>query len=179
MQWRTHLVVGMNSLWLAGLSGKIDESFLALLPAAAIGSLLPDIDTDKGAKIHYAGGGVLGGFKGLFFGKYFHHRGLMHSLFVTVLFFFFCFVFFGQQHPLLPYIFAFSYLSHLVIDGFNTGVGYLYPFSLKRFALVPKMFRTPVKGAVDNLLFMVGVFGLALFFLSFASSFPMLSPGLR
>src|SRR5947209_4458834 len=139
MTWRTHVAVGTNAIWLAGLFGKADESILVLLPVAVIASLLPDIDAVT-AKIHFIGGGVLGIFRGSFYGKYFHHRGLMHSLFVTLIFFVILWIFFRNSIPLLPYVFALSYFSHSLIDGLNTGVGYLYPFKRKMYSLVPRFF---------------------------------------
>lgn len=176
MTWRTHVTIGVNALWLAGLTGKIDSGILVLLGASILGSLLPDIDATAGggAKIHYVGGGVLGGFQGLFFGKTFHHRGLMHSLFMVACMFLLALVglkIFSLKYDfdtsgslnLLPFVFALSYLSHTIIDGFNTNVGYLYPFSYKRFALLPRVLLTRVGGPMDLLLFFVGIFGLVLF----------------
>ena len=174
MTWKTHAAVGLNSIWLVGLLGKLDQSILILLPAAAIASLLPDIDATS-AKIHYIGGGALGIFQGLFRGKYFHHRGLMHSLTVTLVLFVVLLIFFKDSVPMLPYVFALSYFSHPIIDGLNTGVGYLYPFVYKRFGLIPKYFRTPVGGAMDNLLFFAGAFMILLFFLLFKDQLFQLS----
>lgn len=167
MTWRTHVAVGANAIWLTGFFGKADESILVLLPVAIIASLLPDIDATS-AKIHYAAGGVLGIFKGAFYGKYFHHRGLMHSLFITLLFFIILWLIFRHSYPLLPYIFALSYFSHTLIDGFNTKVGYIYPFVNKRFALLPKSLLGRVGASLDTLLMFVGLATLLLFLALFA-----------
>jgi membrane-bound metal-dependent hydrolase YbcI (DUF457 family) len=163
MTWRTHVAIGTNAIWLAGMFGQANQSMLVYLPVAVIASLLPDIDASS-AKIHYAAGGVLGVFKNSFHGKYFHHRGLMHSLPLTLLFFIILIIIFHSSYPLLPYIFSLSYLSHSIIDGLNTGVGFLYPFVLKRFALVPRSLRSPVGGFADTCLLFVGLAGLLLFF---------------
>ena len=170
------MAIGANTIWLAALTPKPEQSILVFLPVALLASLLPDIDaTGDGAKIHYIGGGILGGFRGLFGGRYFHHRGLMHSLFVSVIFLIILWAvnFFVLQnaYPLLPYVFFCSYLSHPVIDGLNTSVGYLYPFVRRRFALLPRGMLSPVKGFTDNLLFIFGMFGIFFFFLLFALSF--------
>src|SRR5437868_755006 len=53
MNWRTHIAVGTNAIWLMPYYGKLDNSILILLPVAALASLLPDIDATS-AKIHYA-----------------------------------------------------------------------------------------------------------------------------
>src|SRR6266481_1702189 len=167
MTWRTHAVIGANTLWLAAFFGTIGQSVFVLLPAAVIASLLPDIDATS-AKIHYMAGGILSPFRGAFSGKYFHHRGMMHSLLVT--FILFLIVWFPTRNtiPALSYVVALSYASHIFIDGFNTMVGYFYPFSLKRFALLPRFLRSNVDGPLDRLLFFARAFGLLLFFYLFA-----------
>jgi membrane-bound metal-dependent hydrolase YbcI (DUF457 family) len=172
MTWRTHIAIGANAIWIAGIAGAIDQSIIVLLPAAIIASLLPDIDASAGpgAKIHYVGGGILGGFRGLFWGKYFHHRGLMHSFFVAALWFIILTIIFFNSYPLLAPIFTLSYLSHPIIDGLNSIVGYLYPFVHKRFALVPRAFYSRVGGPIDTLLLFIGAFGIVLFFAVFYSS---------
>lgn len=159
------MVVGTNSIWLLALTGNPNSGLAVLIPAAMIASLLPDIDaTGRGAKIHYLGGGVLKNFIGVF-----HHRGIMHSFFVVGIIFIFLFLVnllvLENTIPLLPYVFALSYLSHPLIDGFNCGVGYLFPFNKKKFALLPRALWTPVNGFTDNLLFMVGAFSLIIFYL--------------
>jgi len=170
MTWRTHVAIGTNAIWLTVLFGRIDQSIVVLLPVAALASLLPDIDAVD-AKIHYAAGGVLGIFKNSFHGKYFHHRGMMHSILVMLIFFAILTIFFYNLYPLLPAVFALSYFSHSFIDGFNTSVGYLYPFNRKRFALLPRSLLTPVGGAADNLLLFLGLFGLLVYFALFAVNF--------
>lgn len=165
MNWRTHAAVGANAIWLTSLFGQVDQQILVLLPAAIIGGLLPDIDAPS-AKIHYAGGGVLGGFRGLFFGKYFRHRGIMHSILAVFVLSTALFIFSYNTYPLLSFVFGLSYLSHAVIDAFNySGVGFLFPFRLRFYHLLPRMFRSQVNGPVDTILFLIGVFGVALFFL--------------
>jgi membrane-bound metal-dependent hydrolase YbcI (DUF457 family) len=175
MTWRTHVAIGANAIWLTAFTGRVDQSILILLPVAIVASLLPDIDA-QAAKIHYAGGGVLGIFRDSFYGKYFHHRGLMHSFFVTLLLFIVLFIIFKDTQPLLPFVFAVSYASHPIIDGFNTSVGYLYPFVHIRFALLPKFLRFQVGSGADTLLMFLGIFGLLIFFA--ASSHQLVPSGL-
>lgn len=167
MTWRTHVAIGTNAVWLmVFLPGNIRD-ILVYLPVAAIAGILPDIDA-SGAKIHFIGGGVLGIFKGAFYGKYFHHRGLMHSILASVVFFILLWAVFQNSYPLLAPIFAVSYFSHSVIDGFNTGVGYLYPFITKKFALLPKPLRSKVGGVMDVFLLFLGLAGLLLFLAAFS-----------
>jgi membrane-bound metal-dependent hydrolase YbcI (DUF457 family) len=169
MTWKTHVAVGANAVWLTILTGQFDQKILIYLPVAILASLLPDIDASS-AKIHYIGHGTLGAFRGLFQGKYFHHRGLMHSLFVTAIFLFILTVIFKDSaYPAIPYIFAASYLSHPLIDGLNySKVGYFYPFTLRKFSLLPKVLRTQIGGPTDFLLLMLGIIGLLAFFFVYA-----------
>lgn len=167
MTWRTHVAIGANAIWLIPYFGKVDQTILILLPAAALASILPDIDASS-AKIHYAGGGVLGIFKGAFHGKYFHHRGIMHSVLAAAILFILLMITTGGSYPLLPYVVALAYISHPVIDGFNTGVGYLYPFVYKRFSLLPKFLRFQVGSPADTLLMFLGLAGLLIFFAGFS-----------
>jgi membrane-bound metal-dependent hydrolase YbcI (DUF457 family) len=166
MTWRTHVAIGVNAIWLVGFFGKVDQSILIYLPAAAVASILPDIDSSS-AKIHYAAGGVLGIFKNSFHGKYFHHRGIMHSVLAALVLLSILIVTVGPSYPLLPYVCALSYFSHPVIDGFNTGVGYLYPFVYKKFGLLPKFLRFRVGSPMDFLLMFLGIAGLLIFFAGF------------
>lgn len=167
MTWRTHVAIGANAIWIVGFFGKVDQSILIYLPVAMLASLLPDIDATS-AKIHYVGGGTLGLFKGAFYGKYFHHRGLMHSFFVSALILIILLIIFNNSYPLLPFVFALAYISHPIIDGFNTSVGYLYPFVGKRFALLPRSFRFQVGSPADILLMFLGIAGLLIFFAGFS-----------
>jgi membrane-bound metal-dependent hydrolase YbcI (DUF457 family) len=162
MTWRTHLVVGANSIWLLGVFNHLNSA-LVIVPLAMLASILPDLDA-SGAKIHSIGGGALSGFKGVF-----HHRGIMHSLFFSLVFFIILFavnvLVLDNSLPLLPYAVALSYVSHPIIDGFNkAGVGFLYPFNKTKFSLIPSFLRTPIKGFADNLFFVLGSFGILLFY---------------
>lgn len=164
MTWRTHIVIGINSLWLVPLTGTtVDLSLLPLVPVAAFASLLPDIDA-VAAKIHYIGNGALLFTQRKFKGKYFHHRALMHSFFIALILTFILAFFFAKVIPLLPVIFFIAFMSHGIVDGFNAPVGLLYPVYMKKFALLPKSLRTPVNGFVDNLIFILGSFSLLLLF---------------
>ena len=162
MTWRTHAVVGANAVWITALFSTVDATALGLLAAGAFAGLLPDIDASgRGAKIHYVGGGALGLFKGVF-----QHRGFFHSVMAVVLLFLVSTWLLREYHPLLPLILTLGYASHPIIDGFNTvGVRYLFP-KRKMYNLIPKFFRTPVHGFADQLFFILGIMGIALFVLS-------------
>ena len=161
MTWRTHIVIGVNTLWIVPLVGKIDNSIITLIPVAALASLLPDVDAVY-AKIHYIGGGLLQFTQGKFSGKYFSHRGLMHSFFIALVFALILAFFFAKSIPWLPVVFFLAYMSHGVVDGFNRPVGLLYPVYMKKFALLPRALWTPVNGFTDNIIFILGSFSFLL-----------------
>jgi membrane-bound metal-dependent hydrolase YbcI (DUF457 family) len=165
------MAVGANTLWLTTLGTVPPEVVAALIPITVLASLLPDIDTaGSGAKIHYIGKGMFGIFRGMFFGKYFHHRGLMHSVTVTVILFIVLTIFFARSQPLVPPIISLAYFSHPLIDGFNTTVGYLYPFNTKRYAFLPRRYYIKVDSHGDNILFFIASASLLLFFWVFFQS---------
>lgn len=170
MTWRTHVAVGANAIWLSAFALP-DKSILILLPAAMIASLLADLDASA-AKIHFVGGGALGIFHGSGkHGIFLHHRGIMHSLFATLILFILLLYFFHDSVPLLPYVAALAFFSHPLIDGFNGGVGYLYPFVRKQYAFLPSKIRPRVGGTFDNLLMFAAILGIFLFFLIFQKQF--------
>ena len=163
MSGYTHAAIGANAVWLAALTGVVDERVVVLVAAGALAGLLPDIDATS-AKIHFLFGGVLSPFRGRHSGV-FQHRGIFHSIFAVAVVFALSFIFLRQYNPLLPFVLALGYASHPFIDGLNTGVGYLFPFNLKRYALVPRSLQTRVGGPVDQLLFFLAIVGLLMFFL--------------
>lgn len=163
----------MNSLWLTALLPVKPAYYFILIPATAIVSLLPDIDAID-AKIFYIGGGLLSMLRGTFKGKYFHHRGVLHSLLAgCVMFILTALVF---QSLVTGLVLGLAYLSHPIIDGFNSGVGYFYPFNLKRYTLVPSKFCSPIKGKVNAILFIAGALGVTAFLLLMLPKLAPLDP---
>jgi len=158
------VAVGLNCMWVLLLFKSVDPvTFLAIIPASALASLLPDINAGA-AKIHFIGKGVLRGFVNSGQGKYFSHRGIMHSLFVVALFHIFLLIVTGGNKP-FSIVVTLAYLSHPIIDGFNAGVGYLNPFYLKRFALIPRRYRVSVDSKADRILCVLACIGAATFLL--------------
>ncbi len=153
-------------MWLLGALQIVDERAPMLVMAGAFGGLLPDVDAVS-AKIHYIGGGIMNSFRGIS-----EHRTLFHSVFMSALVGGFVWLTLDRFLPYVSVAIGLGYLSHTVIDGFNYGgVGYLYPFRKKKYHLLPKILRSRVGGLVDNLLFVAGITGLALFFLMYQEAF--------
>ena len=164
MTGQTHLIVGANVAWLVVLAsveiGASDMRLLLLVLAGAFGALLPDLDAGA-AKIHFIALGVLRPFQGIA-----KHRGGLHSLLAALVVFVIAYFLLRNFDALLGLDIALGYVSHLVIDGLNFGgVPLLWPLKTK-FHLVPKFFRSPVKGLVDQSLFVIGLLGIGLLFLT-------------
>ena len=94
MTWRTHALVGVNSLWLLGIVPQSvgfssDAGNIGLLAAAAaFGALLPDLDAQQSRIKHLSPGW---GFEPFFLPSVllhqaFGHRGLLHSALGLALF---------------------------------------------------------------------------------------------
>jgi membrane-bound metal-dependent hydrolase YbcI (DUF457 family) len=161
MTYLTHMAVGANTVWLSLLVTSPDERVIILGVLGALASLLPDIDA-VAAKIHFVGGGVLGIFRGGF-----KHRGFFHSLLAGGIVFVVSYIFLSAYDSLLAWAIVLGYLSHPIIDGFNYGgVQYLFPHK-KKFNLLPKFLRTPVKGIGDYILLTVAIGFLMLWYLKF------------
>lgn len=82
MQWRTHLVVGLNSLWLVELlpPGISTDHYAPMIAAAALGSLLPDLDAAESKIKHLSFGGIKPFFlPAQIIYRDLGHRGLLHS----------------------------------------------------------------------------------------------------
>lgn len=165
MTWQSHAVVGANAVWLLAAFGAVDRYAPVYVAIAAFGALLPDIDAGGsqskgkfGAKIHYLGKGVLKPFIGVF-----RHRGFFHSfVFITLLF--------AMSIPLAFFLGTFTplmlttgYASHLLIDQWNGGMQFFYPWK-KDVSIVPRAWRFRVGSAGDWAFLFLGAAGLLLFF---------------
>ena len=120
MTWSTHLVFGINSLWLLFLlpPGSLSYDFGTLSAVAALGALLPDLDASRSKIKHLR---LCSNFKPFLLpAQVVHgldqHRGLLHSVaglsFVGVL----CMplaLWIGWA-PLLALLLG--YVSHLIAD---------------------------------------------------------------
>ncbi len=165
MSGYTHAAVGANAIWIAALVGQVDPMAGVLMAVAAFAGLLPDIDSVY-AKVQFLFGGLLRNFRIQGSGLW-QHRGIVHSFFATAFLFVLSFIFLRQYHPLLPYVVALGYASHLIIDGFNTTVGYFFPFTTTRTTFWPRTRWVKVGGHVDQLFFFLAMISLIFFFLAY------------
>ncbi len=165
MSGYTHAAVGANAIWLAALVGQVDPLAGALMAVGAFAGLLPDIDSIY-AKVQFLFGGLLRPFRVQGSGLW-QHRGIVHSFFATAIVFIVSWIFLRQYHPLFPYVAALGYASHLIIDGFNTTVGYFFPFTRTRTTFWPRALWVKVGGHVDQLFFFLAMISLIFFFLAY------------
>jgi inner membrane protein len=179
MIWSTHLVAGLNTLWLfdAGasmgvLSPLFTEQITLIAGAAAFGSLLPDLDAAHSKIKHLSVAGI----KPFYLPSQaiFHalgHRTLLHSLKGLI----------GialAASLLLPFAdwraaFAFvaGYASHLALDACNPGgIPLLYP-DRRKFHLLPKPLRIATGSPPEELVFVLFAPLALLFFLRQLSAF--------
>ncbi|MCA9384656.1 MAG: metal-dependent hydrolase [Candidatus Magasanikbacteria bacterium] len=164
MQWHTHAAIGANAIWLTALFGDASQAPIVYLTIGAFGGLLPDIDAgggkSYGAKIHYIGGGIFKPFQNVF-----RHRGFFHSFMCIVLVFCLSTPLAWFIDPFVPMVLTAGYASHIVIDNWNCGLEFFYPLK-KRVTFVPKWMQFRVGSIGDNLLFLLGVFGLVAYILT-------------
>lgn len=159
MTGKTHAIVGANAIWVAPFLGVTGWEVLPLVFVGIVGGLFPDVDA-KESEIHDETFNVT---KLLMAHKLFGHRRFFHSFLATGLAGWTIGRFVPPVIPAIAPVFALGYLSHLVIDGFNTkGVVYLWPINWS-INWVPDFLQSPCGGWMDDLLFVVGAMGLGAF----------------
>lgn len=170
MTGKTHAIIGANTVWILVLFYGFSISPL-LLPLAALGSLLPDLDAaDSKAKhleIGYGRGKHRLGIKPLFLpsliiNAFSRHRGFFHSLLAAFLFTLISIVavqFIHTRWITLDDTYwqalALGYVSHLVADSCTkSGVPYLWPWK-KYIGLLPKPLRIKTSGWAEQFVMII------------------------
>lgn len=190
MTWRTHALVGVNSLWLLGVvpqaissrSGVNNVGRLAV--AAAFGALLPDLDAQQSRIKHLSPGWGLEPFllPSLLLHQAFGHRGMLHSAMGLALFTGLIALplslWWGWQ-PSVALILG--YASHLAADACTrTGIPLLFPRRLRFFLLPPALRLITGSRAEEALMPLLGATALLLLFLTMYSPLatdPLISSG--
>lgn len=178
MQWRTHIALGLNTLWLLQPipAAITPDTLLPLVAAVAFGSLLPDLDASE-SKIKYLS---VGGVRPLvplaiLLHRSLGHRGLLHSFMGLGL----CALpaatlslWWGWQ-PAVGLLLG--YAGHLAGDACTrTGIPLLYP-RRRRYHLLPRPWRFTTGSAAEEVLFIalsMPLLGLLLLQLPFHLSSP-------
>jgi len=158
--WRTHLVGGVASLWLLNAAPAVPLSLETVGPAvlaAALGSLLPDLDAaDSRIKRLEVGGIAPFALPALVLHRAFGHRGALHSLAGLAA---------AGLLVALPlgsvlgaaagWALLLGYASHLVLDACTrSGVPLLWP-RRNRFHLLPYPLRIVTGSPAEDLFFVL------------------------
>jgi membrane-bound metal-dependent hydrolase YbcI (DUF457 family) len=152
MLWRTHVLAGINSLWLLYLLPGVltPQTLPPAIVMAALGALLPDIDAAE-SKIKNLGAYGVTPFAPIaqFVNRTFGHRGLMHSpgTLVPVAILSVVLSFWVGVVPGISLLLGYG--SHLAMDALTRSGIPLLPVSQKRFHLLPLHLRI-VTGSVEE-----------------------------
>ncbi len=132
--WSTHLFFGINSLWLlqsvpAVADIAFDPAHLPLLiGAAALGSLLPDLDASKADQASFCGGIKPFLLPSQAIHRHLGHRGFSHSLAALLLVAVLALPLAFWWGLLLPLALLLGYGSHLAADACTkSGIPFFYP----------------------------------------------------
>ena len=157
MTWSTHLMAGLGTLWLIEVLPTSHSENMALLAgAAALGSLLPDLDAAERKIKHLS----LAGIKPFLLPsqlvyRQLGHRSFLHSLPGLTFCGCICLLlspFTGWQAALSLWL---GYASHLAADALTrSGIPWLYPHP-ERFHLLPARVRITTGSADEEIVFVL------------------------
>lgn len=144
MMWRTHVLCGINTLWVLTIVPRdvLFYNFGVLAVCAALGALLPDLDASESKIKHLNIGGIKPlALPSIALHQAFGHRRLLHSLWGLV-------IAAVLAAPLIFYLdwtcwaaLVLGYASHLCADACTkSGIPLLYP-RLQRYNLLPQPYR--------------------------------------
>ena len=163
MTGSTHLIAGLNSLWLLEafrpfevLPGAGSENIALIAGAAAFGSLLPDLDASQSKIKHLSMGGVKPFYlPATAIYRQLGHRSLLHSLWGLA----YVALAGALLSPLIGWQAALAlwlgYAGHLLADALTkSGIPLLYP-SAMRFHLLPKGRRITTGSLAEEILFVL------------------------
>ena len=159
MTWRTHLVGGVASLALLGAAPAMlsTETLGPAVLAAALGSLLPDLDAaDSRIKRLDVGGIAPFALPALVLHRAFGHRGALHSLLGLLAAGLLVALPLGSVLGAAPaWALLLGYASHLVLDACTrSGVPLLWP-RRNRFHLLPNPLRIVTGSPTEDLVFVL------------------------
>lgn len=160
MMGRTHLLLGINALWLLEVGPlPSPDRFVLAVAGAALGSLLPDLDARASLLQSLHVGGVrplVLPARGLH--RLFGHRGTLHSLLALGVLALLSLPLLGIE-PLLWLGLLLGYASHLVGDACTRhGVPLFFP-RRTRVHLLPKLLRLSTGSLAEDALFVLLALG--------------------
>jgi membrane-bound metal-dependent hydrolase YbcI (DUF457 family) len=173
MIWSTHVMAGLSTLWIleagaaTGVLPALSMEQVALVAgAAALGSLLPDLDASQSKIKHLSISGIKPFYlpsQAIF--QTLGHRTLLHSLRgligITVI----AVLLVPFTDWRIAWVVIAGYASHLALDACNpSGIPFLYP-DRKRFHILPKKWRIVTGSPPEELVFALFALLALLFFL--------------
>lgn len=151
-------MAGLGSLWILEIMA-VENSFhngnyAIVIAAAALGSLLPDLDAAESKIKHLQFGGIK---PFLLPSRFIHrqtgHRSLLHSLMALVYVALFSIVIAACLGPIVALALWLGYAIHLAADACTrAGIPLLYPRP-KRFHLLPKPLRIVTGSLAEDVVF--------------------------
>ena len=157
MTWSTHLMAGLSALWIMeALPASQPENMALLAGAAALGSLLPDLDASESKVKHLSVAGIKPFLlpSQAIYGQ-FGHRTFLHSLAGLAFCASSCLLlspFTGWQVALALWL---GYASHLAADALTrSGIPWLYP-NHRRFHLLPPRLRLTTGSQAEEVVFVL------------------------
>ena len=151
-------MAGLSSLWILEIlppeNSFHDSNYAVIIAAAALGSLLPDLDAAESKIKHLQIGGVK---PFLLPSQLIHrqtgHRSLLHSLMALVYIALFGIVISACLGPVVALALWLGYAVHLAADACTrAGIPLLYPRP-KRFHLLPKRLRIVTGSLAEDVVF--------------------------
>ncbi len=169
--WRTHILFGINSLWLIDpLIHTSSSTNIGVLAAiAAYGALLPDLDAaeSKIKSISVSGIRPFAPISSLIYNSW-GHRGPLHSwlgLGFTGIVALAVSFWWGWEASMAIFL---GYVSHLAADACTkTGIPFFYPNMRRYFLLPPRLRITTGSGAEEILFPFLAIAALLLLLLNF------------
>lgn len=158
MMGRTHLLLGLNTLWLLQPLGT-SESLPLLTLAVALGTLLPDLDAPNSLLQGLSVGGVRPFVLPARAIAPFGHRGILHSLSGMLLTGVLSLPF-ATAHIEILLAFLLGYASHLAADACTrSGIRLLYP-NPRRFHLLPRCLWLTTGSQAEEVIFVIAACSL-------------------
>lgn len=173
MTGKTHAAIGANTVWLLTFTSLTVSPLLVAVGSLA--ALLPDLDasesTIKHVRVKIAGFQIEPFYiPALLFSTLFKHRGWLHSAVAIIVVAVLSWFGFSSYDIVIPFVITIGYASHLLADACTiSGIRFFLPMQTE-LHLLPKPLRIRTGNIVDQLLFLGGVAGVALFLLRYTST---------
>ncbi len=172
MTGKTHAAIGANTVWLLTFTTLAVNPILIVVGALA--ALLPDLDASE-STIKHLNVKIAGIRVQLFYipafivSRLFKHRGWLHSAVAIIIVGVVSWLGLARFGVAYPLVITLAYASHLVADACTvSGIRFFLPIQ-NELHLLPRPLRIRTSGILDQLLFLAGLGGIALFLLRYVT----------